>query len=64
MSANFEYYKAFYYVARCLSFTQAASILHSSQPAITRAIHNLIDIRIGLSAVLPFQTQCFTNTGR
>ncbi|HIT05624.1 MAG TPA: LysR family transcriptional regulator [Candidatus Scybalocola faecipullorum] len=41
MSANFEYYKAFYYVARCLSFTQAASILHSSQPAITRAIHNL-----------------------
>lgn len=41
MAANFEYYKIFYYVARYLNFTQAAGALHSSQPAVTRAIHNL-----------------------
>lgn len=41
MAANFEYYKIFYYVAKYLSFTQAANALHSSQPAVTRAIHNL-----------------------
>lgn len=41
MSANFEYYKIFYYVARYGNFTQAANALLSSQPAITRAMQNL-----------------------
>lgn len=41
MSANFEYYKIFYYVARYGNLTQAADALMSSQPAITRSIKNL-----------------------
>ena len=41
MSANFEYYKIFYYVAKCKNLTQAADALMSSQPAITRSIKNL-----------------------
>lgn len=41
MSANFEYYKIFYYVAKYQNLTQAADALMSSQPAITRSIKNL-----------------------
>lgn len=41
MSANFEYYKIFYYVARYQNLTQAADALMTSQPAITRSIKNL-----------------------
>ena len=35
---NFEYYKIFYYVAKYKSITQAASLLYSSQPSISRMI--------------------------
>lgn len=38
MSANFEYYKIFYYVAKYKSITQAANLLMSSQPSISRTI--------------------------
>ena len=38
MSVNFEYYKIFYYVAKYKSITQAASLLYSSQPSISRMI--------------------------
>ena len=41
MNSNFEYYKAFYYVAKYENLTQAASVLKTSQPAVTRTIHNL-----------------------
>lgn len=41
MSANFEYYKIFYYVAKYKNLTQAADALMTSQPAITRSIKNL-----------------------
>ena len=38
MSVNFEYYKIFYYVAKYKSITQAAALLYSSQPSISRMI--------------------------
>ena len=41
MSANFEYYKVFYFVGKYGSFTQAAKILHNNQPNITRVINSL-----------------------
>ena len=41
MNSNFEYYKAFYYVAKYENLTKAASVLKTSQPAVTRTIHNL-----------------------
>lgn len=41
MDSNFEYYKAFYYVAKYENLTKAASVLKTSQPAVTRTIHNL-----------------------
>lgn len=41
MSANFEYYKIFYYVAYYQNLTQAAEALMTSQPAVTRSIKNL-----------------------
>ncbi len=39
MSMNFEYYKVFYYVCKYGSLTRAASVLLTSQPAVTRTIH-------------------------
>lgn len=41
MNINFEYYKVFYYVSKYGSLTRAASVLMTSQPAVTRTIHNL-----------------------
>lgn len=41
MNSNFEYYKVFYYVCKYGSLTRAASVLATSQPAVTRTIHNL-----------------------
>lgn len=41
MSANFEYYKIFYYVAKYKNITQAANVLMSTQPSVTRSIQNL-----------------------
>lgn len=41
MERNFEYYKVFYYVSKYGSLTRAASVLMTSQPAVTRTIHNL-----------------------
>ena len=41
MSANFEYYKVFYFVGKYGSFTQAAKILRNNQPNITRVINSL-----------------------
>ena len=41
MNITYDYYRIFYYVAKYHSFTQAANILFSSQPNVTRAIKNL-----------------------
>ncbi|MBE6706174.1 MAG: LysR family transcriptional regulator [Ruminococcaceae bacterium] len=41
MNISYDYYKIFYYVAKCGSFTQAANILINSQPNLTRAIKSL-----------------------
>lgn len=38
---TFDYYRIFYYVATCHSFTKAAEVLHNSQPNIMRYINNL-----------------------
>ncbi|MBQ8850650.1 MAG: LysR family transcriptional regulator [Clostridia bacterium] len=41
MYVSYDYYRIFYYVAKCGSFTQAANILMSNQPNLTRAIKSL-----------------------
>lgn len=41
MSINYEYYRIFYYVAQCHSFTKAAQMLENNQPNITRCMNNL-----------------------
>ena len=41
MNSNFEYYKIFYYVAKYENLTKAATVLKTSQPAVTRTIHTL-----------------------
>lgn len=41
MSTTYDYYRIFYYVAKFKSFTQAANILLSNQPNVSRAINNL-----------------------
>lgn len=41
MNSNFEYYKVFYYVSKYENLTKAAAVLKTSQPAVTRTIHNL-----------------------
>ena len=41
MNSNFEYYKIFYYVAKYENLTKAATVLKTSQPAVTRTKHKL-----------------------
>ena len=41
MSANFDYYKMFYYVAKYQNFTLAAKALGSSQPSVSRCMQAL-----------------------
>ncbi len=38
MEINYEYYRIFYFAAKYKNFTQAADVLHNSQPNISRAI--------------------------
>lgn len=44
MINNLEYYKVFYYVAKCGSLTVAASVLSISQPAVSQAVKQLEEI--------------------
>ena len=44
MNSNFEYYKVFYYVSKYENLTKAAAVLKTSQPAVTRTIHNLENV--------------------
>lgn len=39
--STFDYYRIFYYVASCHSFTKAAQVLNNSLPNIMRYINNL-----------------------
>ncbi len=41
MNTNLEYYKVFYYVARCGNLTQAAEMMCISQPAVSQALKQL-----------------------
>ena len=41
MYISYDYYKTFYYVAKCGSFTRAADILLNNQPNLTRTIKKL-----------------------
>ncbi|WP_124067992.1 LysR family transcriptional regulator [Clostridium sp. E02] len=41
MTANFEHYKVFYYVAKYKNFTRAANALVTSQPSVTYCMQNL-----------------------
>lgn len=41
MANNLEYYKVFYYVAKCKSLTEAAAQLMISQPAVSQSIKQL-----------------------
>ena len=55
MMTNLEYYRVFYYVARCGSLTQAADKLSISQPAVSQSLHQL-ESTLG--------TRLFTRTSR
>lgn len=46
MTANLEYYKVFYYVAKTGSLTQAAAILSITQPAVSQSI-KLLEAQTG-----------------
>ena len=41
MTINYDYYRIFYVVAQCRSFTRAAELLKNNQPNITRCMKNL-----------------------
>jgi len=41
MEITYDYYRIFYYVAKYQSFTQAANVLNSNQPNLTKYINNL-----------------------
>lgn len=41
MNVSYEYYRIFYYAAKCRSLTKAAQILGSNQPNVTRCINKL-----------------------
>lgn len=41
MNISYDYYRVFYYTAKCRSITRAAAVLMNNQPNITRAIKNL-----------------------
>ena len=44
MTANFEHYKIFYYVAKYKNLTRAANALVTSQPSVTYCMQNLENI--------------------
>ena len=41
MNISYDYYKAFYYVAKYGSVSQAAKLMLNNQPNLTRTIKNL-----------------------
>jgi len=51
MNINYEYYRIFYYVAEYKNLTQAAKVLHSSQPNISRTI-KILENEIGCNLLV------------
>ncbi|MBQ8040983.1 MAG: LysR family transcriptional regulator [Lachnospiraceae bacterium] len=51
MNINYDYYRVFYYVAKCKSLTTAAQILHNNQPNLSRII-KLLEHELGCSLLL------------
>ena len=41
MAITYDYYRIFYHVVQCHSFTKAAEVLENNQPNITRCMNNL-----------------------
>lgn len=48
MNINYDYYRIFYYIAKCNSLTTAAELLHSNQPNLSRII-KLMEHELGCS---------------
>ena len=63
MDSNFEYYKAFYYVAKYENLAKAASVLKTSQPAVTpiKAMRGLGGLR-DVSKMKPWFFKIISNT--
>lgn len=51
MNISYEYYHTFYYVARYKNLTQAAEILHSNQPNVSRTM-KLLEHQLGCSLLI------------
>lgn len=51
MNINYEYYRIFYYVAEYKNLTQAAKVLHNSQPNISRTI-KILENEFGCSLII------------
>lgn len=51
MNVNYEYYRIFYYAAKYRNLTQAARMLHSSQPNVSRAVR-LLEGEVGCSLLI------------
>ena len=51
MNINYDYYRIFYYVAKCNNLTTAAEILHSNQPNLSRVIR-LLEHELGCSLLI------------
>lgn len=51
MNINYEYYKVFYYIAKCSSLTDAAALLHSNQPNLSRVL-KLLEHQLGCPLVI------------
>ncbi len=57
MAIDYDYYRIFYVVAQCHSFTRAAEALKNNQPNITRCMKNLeqelgCKLYLGLTVVM------------
>lgn len=62
MSASFDYYRTFYYVAKYKNFTRAATMLLSSQPSVTRSIQNL-ESELSCPPFYPFPSRRHSDSG-
>lgn len=51
MDVSYEYYRMFYYVARYRNLTQAAEVLHNSQPNVTRTM-KLLEHSLGCKLLI------------
>ena len=63
MNITYDYYRVFYYVARCGSFTRAAQALLSNQPNVSKAIQNL-ENQLGCARCLPARTGAYSSLKR